>query len=126
MSGQPVDTRTALANLGQTVVMELHWEEVPHPLFCCYHIVGVVVPVEGVCEEGYFLVKDALAPGPFPDELFWSDIRRMKVLVQRPCQRQERAGMPESTKRPGALLGMGPGCRRLTQGSATLACGIRC
>lgn len=84
MSGQPVDTRTAMANLGQTVVMELHWEEVPHPLFCCYHIVGVVVPVEGVCEEGYFLVKDALAPGPFPDELFWSDIRRMKVLVQRP------------------------------------------
>ena len=28
-------------------------------------------------------MKDALAPGPFPDELFWSDIRRMKVLVQR-------------------------------------------
>lgn len=27
--------------------------------------------------------KDALEPGPFPDELFWSDIRRMKVLVQR-------------------------------------------
>ncbi|MDN4144845.1 hypothetical protein [Pseudomonas solani] len=83
MSEQPVDTRTALVNLGQTVVMELHWEEVPHPLFCCYHIVGVVVPVEGICEEGYFLVKNALAPGPFPDELFWSDIRRMKVLVQR-------------------------------------------
>lgn len=32
MSERPVDTRTALANLGQTMVMELHWEEVPHPL----------------------------------------------------------------------------------------------
>ena len=46
MSGRPVDTRTALANLGQTVVMELHWEEVPHPCSAAA-IVGVVVPVEG-------------------------------------------------------------------------------
>lgn len=92
MNNQPLNTARALANLGQTVVMELHWEEVPHPLFCCYHIVGVVVPLEGICEEGYFLVKNALAPGPFPDELFWSNILRMKVLVQRTLLAQGARG----------------------------------
>ncbi|MFZ6049392.1 hypothetical protein ACFW0H_25125 [Pseudomonas sp. CR3202] len=78
-----LDAATALSCLGQTVLMELVWEGDPESLWGCYHIVGVVVPVEGIYDHGHFLVLSALSPEPFPSEVFWTNIRSMTTLHQR-------------------------------------------
>ncbi|WP_044874040.1 hypothetical protein [Pseudomonas sp. LFM046] len=81
-----VDAATALSCLGQTVLMELVWDEDPESLWGCFHIVGVVMPVEGIYDHGHFLVLSAVSPEPFPTEVFWSNIRSMTTLQQRPLE----------------------------------------
>jgi hypothetical protein len=49
------DPITAIGFIGQTVLVELRWDGDNEMLWRCYHIVGVVLPVPGVFEEGYFL-----------------------------------------------------------------------
>ncbi|BAU76100.1 hypothetical protein [Metapseudomonas furukawaii] len=74
----------AMGLIGQTVMMELVWEQDPEPLWRCFHIVGVVVPLEGLVEEGHFLVLNALHEERFPNEVFWSNIRTLTTLHRRP------------------------------------------
>ncbi|WP_271408808.1 hypothetical protein [Pseudomonas sp. Q1-7] len=78
-----LNTSRALSFLGHTVLAELAWDDEPRSLWNCYHIVGVVLPVEGIYEAGYFLVMNALEEECFLDELFWSDIHSMKTLERR-------------------------------------------
>lgn len=85
MSSQRLDfdAAAALSCLGQTVLMELVWEGDPQTLWGYYHIVGVVMPVEGIYDHGHFLVLSAVSLEPFPTEVFWSNIRSMTTLHQR-------------------------------------------
>ncbi|MNR38688.1 hypothetical protein D3C85_1568110 [compost metagenome] len=73
----------AAAYLGQTVLVELILEEEPESLWRCFHIVGVVVPVEGLVKDGHFLVLNALRPERFPSEVYWDDIHTLAPIHQR-------------------------------------------
>lgn len=42
-----VDASTAQGYIGQTVLVELHWDDEPESYWYCLHIVGMVVPMEG-------------------------------------------------------------------------------
>lgn len=70
----------ALAYLGQTVLVELVWDDQLEPLWQCVQVVGVVLPVEGVWAHGYFMVMGVAGASPFPDEVFFSDIRTLRVV----------------------------------------------
>lgn len=78
-----LDTGSALTYLGQTVLFELVWEQDPEPLWCLLHVVGVVLALEGVHSDPYFLVVAANGEGHYPNELFWSDIRTIRVMRHR-------------------------------------------
>ena len=78
-----LDSAQALSFLGHTVLARLARDDEPGAFWRCYHIVGVVVPVEGIYEAGHFLVMDALEGGRFPEEVFWCDIHSLKTLDQR-------------------------------------------
>ncbi len=74
------DAQAALAYLGQTVLAELVWDDQLEPLWQCVQVVGVVLPVEGVWAHGYFMVMSVAGASPFPDEVFFSDIRTLRVV----------------------------------------------
>lgn len=69
------DPATVAAYIGQTVLMELVWEEDPDPIWRFFHILGVVVPMAGLYEHGHFMVLNALREERYPNEVFWSNIR---------------------------------------------------
>lgn len=73
------DLPTAIALLGKTVEVELTWEEDPQPLLCRTRIVGLVIGVPGVYEHPHFLTVDIDEPSRYPEELFWSQIRRLRM-----------------------------------------------
>lgn len=73
----------AMGLIGQTVMVEQVWEQDPEPIWHCFHIVGVVLPIEGLVEEGYFLVLNALQGARYPHEVFWSSIRTLRILRRR-------------------------------------------
>lgn len=73
----------AMGLIGQTVMVEQVWEQDPEPIWHCLHIVGVVLPIEGLVEEGYFLVINALQGARYPHEVFWSSIRTLRILRRR-------------------------------------------
>ncbi|HCF4361059.1 TPA: hypothetical protein NIE75_003753 [Pseudomonas aeruginosa] len=81
-----LDTESALTYLGKTVLVELVWEQAPEPLWCLLHIVGVVLALEGVYSDPYFLVIDANSERDYPNEMFWSDIRTIRVMRHRDRQ----------------------------------------
>lgn len=76
----------AAAFIGQTVMVELILEDEPESLWRCFHIVGVVMPVPDLVKEGHFLVFNALREEPFPNEIFWCDIRTLTTLHRRPLE----------------------------------------
>lgn len=87
----------ALAYLGQTVLVELVWDDQLEPLWQCVQVVGVVLPVEGVWAHGYFMVMGVAGASPFPDEVFFSDIRTLRV-VRLDGRAEERAQVPGSSE----------------------------
>ncbi|MCY1373509.1 hypothetical protein D9M69_607910 [compost metagenome] len=66
--------------------MEMVWDEHPGALWGCFHIVGVVMPLEGIYDHGHFMVLSGLSPEPFPNEVFWSNIHSMTTLQRRPLK----------------------------------------
>ncbi|MCP1620141.1 MULTISPECIES: hypothetical protein [Pseudomonadaceae] len=74
------DAAAAFDYLGQTVVMELRWDDQPESIWRIYHVLGLVAPMAGVYETGHFLVLDAVNGGDFPDEIFWDTIRTLLPL----------------------------------------------
>lgn len=83
ISGAAMDTATALSYLGQTVLMELGWDDYPQPIWRCLHVLGVVLPKEGVYDHGHFMVINALNPEEFLQEIFWDDIRTLQSVQLR-------------------------------------------
>jgi hypothetical protein len=81
-----LNAATATALIGQTVMAELILEDEPESLWRCFHIVGVVVPVEGLVQDGHFLVLNALQPERFLSEVYWSDIHSLTTLHRRPLE----------------------------------------
>lgn len=79
-----LNAATAMSLIGQTVMVELILQDEPEVLCRCFHIVGVVVPLEGLVEEGHFLVLNGLQPERFPSEVYWSDIHSLTTLHRRP------------------------------------------
>jgi hypothetical protein len=78
-----VDASTAQEYIGQTVLVELHWDDEPESYWYCLHIVGMVVPMEGVYDHGYFLTFDLNAQESHPNEVFFSDIRTIRAMRHR-------------------------------------------
>jgi hypothetical protein len=78
-----VQADNATSYIGQTVLLELVCPEEPESHWCCAHIVGVVLPMDGVWSDGYFLAIDAASKRPYPDETFFCDIRTIRVMRYR-------------------------------------------
>lgn len=72
------DTSSALNLLGKQVQVEVSWTEDPLPLIYRVRIVGVAFTLPE--EQPYFLIRDLAEPQRYADELFWNDIRSLRVL----------------------------------------------
>ena len=77
------DPITAIGYIGQTVLVELVWEGDPEPIWRFKHIVGVVVPVQGVNEVGYFLTLPVIGEADFPDEIYFDSIHTIRAVRDR-------------------------------------------
>jgi hypothetical protein len=78
-----IDAATALGYVGQTALMEMYWKDEPEPIWYCVHIVGVVLPIEGVCNQAYFMVVNIANARPNPDEMYFADIRTIRAIRHR-------------------------------------------
>lgn len=79
------DFPTAISLLGKTALVELKWTGDPAPVWVCVHIIGVVLAVEGIYEHPHFMTLDAFEPQPFPNEMFWTNIRSLQALGPAKC-----------------------------------------
>jgi len=83
MSKPLQDATKALGYLGETVLVELAWDDDRETLWRCYHIVGVVLPVPGVYAHGYFLTMPFADSLDFPAEIYFDSIRTLRLMRQR-------------------------------------------
>ncbi|MGE8296962.1 MAG: hypothetical protein ACN6PH_15605 [Pseudomonas sp.] len=77
------DPITAIGFIGQTVLVELRWDGDNEMLWRCYHIVGVVLPVPGVFEEGYFLTMPFDGSEDLPLEVYFDSINTIRSISDR-------------------------------------------
>ena len=81
------DVTEAVSYLGRTALVELVWVDEDtgeiDDMWCCVHIVGVVLALEGVYEHPHFLTMDFAHPWPTPHEMFWDNIRAIVPLDAR-------------------------------------------
>ncbi|MCI0918119.1 hypothetical protein JNA64_13150 [Pseudomonas stutzeri] len=78
-----VDVANVQHYIGQTVFVELHWDDEPESFWQCLNVVGVVLPMEGVYQHAYFLTMSLPSDSPYPNEVFFSDIRTIRVIRHR-------------------------------------------
>lgn len=78
-----LDAQSALRYLGQTVLIEMVFEEEPDPIWRWVRVVGVVLPAEGLRGGPHFLTLKPGAEKAFADEAFWEDIRTIRVMRYR-------------------------------------------
>lgn len=78
-----LDLDNALTYLGKTVLVELVWDDEPESFWQCMHIVGAVLPMEGVYKKAYFLTFEVSGKSQFPNEVFLSDIRTIRAVRHR-------------------------------------------
>lgn len=97
----PLDLATALTYLGRTVLVEQGWEQEPESYWQCVHIVGVVLPMEGVCKHGYFLVIEISNSQNHPHEMYFTDIRTIRAIRHR--DRQSSGNVLGRMTRPSSL-----------------------
>jgi hypothetical protein len=90
------DPVTAIGFIGQTVLVELRWNNDNEMLWRCYHIVGVVLPVPGVFEDGYFLVMPFDGSEDLPLEVYFDNINTLRVVRDRhaPAKVLDRLPLP--------------------------------
>lgn len=77
------DPITAIGYIGQTVLVELRWDDDNEMLWRCYHIVGVVLPVPDVFEDGYFLVMPFDIGNDMPQEVYFDSINTIRGIGDR-------------------------------------------
>ena len=100
------DPVTAIGYLGQTVLVELGWEEDSEVLWRCYHVVGVVLPVPGVFEDGYFLTMSFGNSEDSPIETYFNNIHTIRVIHGR--DRHAFGKVLGSLPRPQLIQGQAP------------------
>ncbi|MFV3412861.1 hypothetical protein ACQCLI_22805 [Pseudomonas nitroreducens] len=85
MTNSPItlDAQSAVRYLGQTVLMEMVWDEEPEPIWRWVRVVGVVLPAEGLRGGPHFLTLKLGADKAFADEAFWENIRTIRVMRYR-------------------------------------------
>lgn len=90
------DPVTAIGFIGQTVLMELRWDDDNEMLWRCYHVVGVVLPVPGVFEDGYFLIMPFDGGEDLPLEVYFDNINTIRAIRDRhaPVKVLERLPLP--------------------------------
>jgi hypothetical protein len=75
-----LDAVSAVAYIGQPVLVELEWDDDSEPVCRSGYVIGIVVPVKGVQEQAYLLV---MSPGEqFPVEAYLEDIRSIRIADQ--------------------------------------------
>lgn len=78
-----LDASTACSYIGRTVEMEVSFPEDPDPYWISVHVVGVVMPMEGVWKHGFFMVIDTGSDDPYPDETFFCHVRSIRAIGHR-------------------------------------------
>lgn len=78
-----LDAATALNYIGQTVLIEQIWDACPESIWSLFHIVGVVLPMENVYPHGCFMVLCPTDETPFPEEIFFTNIRTIRAIRHR-------------------------------------------
>ncbi|MDF3863005.1 hypothetical protein P3W53_00925 [Pseudomonas denitrificans (nom. rej.)] len=78
-----LDAHSALRYLGQTVLIEMVFDEEPDPIWRWVRVVGVVLPAEGLRGGPHFLTLKPGAEKAFADEAFWENIRTIRVMRHR-------------------------------------------
>lgn len=88
MSNSPItlDAQSALRYLGQTVLVELGWEDDPETVWRLLRIIGVVLPAEGVRDEPHFMTVPVGVTDEFANETFWDTIRTIRAMRYRDRQ----------------------------------------
>ncbi|WP_425317954.1 hypothetical protein [Pseudomonas nitroreducens] len=78
-----LDAQSSLRYLGQTVLVELGWEDDPETVWRLLRIIGVVLPAEGVRDEPHFMTVPVGVTDEFANETFWDTIRTIRVMRHR-------------------------------------------
>jgi hypothetical protein len=78
-----LDAATAMSYIGQTVLIEQIWEACPEPIWSLFLIVGVVLPMENGYPHGCFMVVCSTDETPFPQEIFFTNIRTIRAIRHR-------------------------------------------
>ncbi len=94
------DPVTAIGYIGQTVLIEETWDAYPDSIWSLFHIVGVVLPVEGVYPHGCFMVVSPNDETPYPEKLFFSNIRTIRAIRHR--DRHSSGNVLDRMTRPSA------------------------
>lgn len=78
-----LDADTAVSYIGKTALMELRWEAEPESSWQLMHIVGVVLPMEGVYEHACFMAVYFDTTDPYPERVFFTEIRTIRAMRHR-------------------------------------------
>jgi len=102
-----LDAQSALRYLGQTVLIEIGWEDDPESVWCCLRVIGVVIPTEGIRDEPHFLTVGLGVTDEFANETFWDTIRTIRVMRHRDRHGSgnvlDRIAHPETSQSGAAL-----------------------
>jgi len=82
-----LDAATAVSYIGKTALMELRWDAEPEPMWQLMHIVGVVLPMEGVCDHACFMAVYVDTADPYPERVFFTEIRTLRAIRHRDRRR---------------------------------------
>ncbi len=94
------DPVTAFGYIGQTVLLEETWDAYPDSIWSLLHVVGVVLPVEGVYPHGCFMVVSPNDETPYPERIFFTNIRTIRAIRHR--DRQSSGNVLDRMTRPSA------------------------
>ncbi|MGB4072503.1 hypothetical protein [Pseudomonas sp.] len=78
-----LDAATAVSYIGKTALMELRWDDEPESMWQLMHIVGVVLPMEGVCDHSCFMAVYYGTSDPYPERVFFHEIRTLRAMQHR-------------------------------------------
>ncbi|QLC73697.1 hypothetical protein LPB260_23530 [Pseudomonas sp. LPB0260] len=88
------DPITAISYIGRTVLVELCWDDDNEMLWRCYHVIGVVLPVPGVFEDGYFLTVPFGGSDDFPVEIYFDSINTIRAIRDRSAASKVLGSLP--------------------------------
>ena len=100
-----LDAATAVSYIGKTAIMELRWDAEPESSWQLMHIVGVVLPMEGVYEHACFMAVYSDTTDPYPERVFFTEIRTIRAIRHR--DRQSSGNVLGRMTRPSSLAGSG-------------------